>query len=180
MADRLRELAKLLPEAPTGEESAADRQRLDGIGRARPLLAQARAAERRAADALRGHLAVAAPLAPIAKDPLRNKERGRRLATWRTDFSKGVHDVTIRGDSLTHVLREGKPCEGLTWDVTAPMPHRKGWQVAIEAVRGEEFYRVLQQPARANGWTCVLRLDEMFNMGGRPTELVIWAVPPDK
>jgi hypothetical protein len=179
-AQRLQELQELLPETPAGTANPEDDRRLVGIASLRPLLAQVREAERSAAEALRRHLGQSEPLPPIAPDPLRNKDQGLRLLTWHTDFSQGVYDIAVRGDSLTCIHRDGKEHEGMSWKILQPVPRREGWQIAVEILKGEEFYRVVQQPSVANDWTYVLRLDERFNFGGAPTELAIWAVPGDE
>jgi uncharacterized protein (DUF362 family) len=181
-AGLLRDLADRLPEAPAPADGAADpdQGRLDGIAAARPLLAQAREAERQALDALRQHLAADQPLPAVALDPLRHKDRGRKLLTWHTDYSQGVYDLTVRGDSVAYVLRDGKASQGARWELLAPPPREAGWQVVVEVVTGHEFYRVLEQPTAANDWAYVLRLDENFNFDGLPTDLILWAIPQEQ
>lgn len=171
----LDELASRLPQEAQGEPTAAEAQRLDAIGEAKPLLRQARAAERRALEALRQHLGAEA-LPEVVEDPLSRRALGRKLFTWHTDFSQGVYELTMRGEDLQFERVGGKEHEGLRFEVLATVPQKEGWQVEIEVLTGIEFYRVLQQPTADNDWTAKLRLDEGFNRG-RQTDLAVWALP---
>lgn len=135
----------------------------------------ARDAERDALAALSDMLGMG-DLPPIRRDPLRNIDRGIRLAIWRADMSRGVYDINLQDDELTSELLFGRQPEGLSTQSLAPVDRDGSWQVAVQTIEGPGRYQVLQQPAEANDWTARIRIDD-HDSWRSGTELVIWAVP---
>ena len=166
---------------PGGRRSgAADPQRQAAIGALRPLLRQARDAERRALSALSG--LVGGPALPaVAEDPMRHRDRGRKLATWRAVRNRGVFRLTLGPDGeLGQQLLMGTPAADIEGTVLAGVPAEPGWVVAVEEVAARGVYQVRQQPAADNGWQVVVRVDDV--LAGRRnqlTEIALWAVPQE-
>ena len=175
VAVSLRELGDFLPQEDEGDLSAEDAARLAGLPGQRHAWRQARAAERRALGAL-GEMLGRPELPPIQEDPLRHRNLGKKLYTWKASLSRGVEELILRGEALERSHIWGYEPEGEVSQVLEAMPRRDGWQAAVEIASGQGVYRVLQQPDAANGWTTILHLDD-GETWQNSTELILWAVP---
>ncbi|MFC1526644.1 DUF362 domain-containing protein [Candidatus Latescibacterota bacterium] len=174
-ADLLGQLVDLLPEKMGKALTDEALPQLEELRAKRSLVRQARDAERRAVEAL-SRLVGGPDLPPIAVDPLDRRDQGRRLATWQAERSKGVYDLSLRGESLEWERVSGREAEEVVYEVLAPVPETEGWELAVEAVRGVGRYFVLQQPTAATAWEAIIRVDDAWT-GVTPAEVVIWAVP---
>ena len=175
VADLFEQLLSLLPKQMGEAMTSEDEPKLEELRLNKPLVRQARAAERRALAAL-NRLTGGPDLPAAREDPLRLKEQGRRLCTWQAELSQGVGDLRLRGDQLEYERLGGREVEGVSFEVLSPVPGEPGWQVAVEALRGVGRYDVVQQPGADNGWETIVRVDDGWT-GDSPTELVLWAVP---
>ncbi len=175
VADALQELARRLPAKVRPPWNEAETQALDSLPQARPLVRQARAAERQALSSLAALLG-RGELPPAAEDPLRLKSKGYRLFTWKAAAFRGVMDLTCDDRGLREAVLSGKDAEGVRREISQAVAHEPGWLVVVEPVRGVGSYTVVQQPDAANGWSLVVRLDSTHGRN-TPTELVVWAVP---
>ena len=178
VADNLEELMARAPTGVGDELDEDDEPIFAQLRAARPLLRRAREAERRALAAL-ARLLDRPELPPAREDPLKRRDRGRRLATWQASFSQGICDLTLSGGDLllTHVT--GWEPDGVNSEVCEPFPRESGWQVAVEAVQGDGMYQILQQPHPGNEWTTIVRVDDGWVRDSAP-ELNIWAVPEEE
>ena len=172
-----KEIQQALPETRGDKFTPEEERRVDQIHLVRPLLSRARDAERQALSAL-ARLLGRPPLPPIARDALRHLDRGKKLFTWRADFSEGVYELTLRGEKLQIRLLASKEAEGMRYEVHNAAPREGKWQVAIQAEdTGLGFYQVYQNPAAENDWTAIVRADDEWTWDDNAPELVVWAVP---
>lgn len=170
-------LQAMVPEKVGEGMGPEDEARLEQMRLAKPLLRQARAAERRALSAL-ASLIGAPDLPPAREDPLRLADRGIRLATWQAELSQGVYELCLHGAELGQERLAGREAEGVTSQVLRAPPQEEGWQLVVEAVKGMGRYVVRQQPNAENGWEAIVRIDDAWTRKNR-SDLVIWAVPSE-
>ncbi|MEW6754329.1 MAG: DUF362 domain-containing protein [Candidatus Latescibacterota bacterium] len=184
-AQAMQQLCQAMPQGGRGTRlSEEDRQRLARLGEARSLVRQARDGERRALQAVARLLGRPA-LPEVHEDPLRRREQGVRLFTWRAGADDAVYDLRLTGQALQvevlHGDEEGSRGAPTTWQVHAAMPQRPGWTVAVEPLRGSGLYQVVEQPERSNGWQVVVRADDTDSwQDDTPAELAVWAVPAQR
>ena len=165
-------LKELMPEEGAGEETEADAERLNHIGRAKPKLRLARDAERRAITALR-QLLGQPPLAAAAEDPLARKNQGHLVLSWGSDLSRGVYDIALQATDVRQRYVAGREAEGIRWNSQGAVPAAAGWLLEIETLNGAGIYQVIRQPTAANDWTAVVRLNDRSNWPEVPTEVVV-------
>ncbi|MBT5142942.1 MAG: DUF362 domain-containing protein [Gemmatimonadetes bacterium] len=173
----MQQVLDALPERSSGDWTEEDLLRIEKLPETLTYWKQARTAERDALSSLSQMLG-AGGLPTIRLDPLRNLDRGTRLATWRAETSRGVFDLTLQGDQLSLELVFGRQPEGPTSQIAAAFEQQEGYAVALEVVAGPGRYQILEQPDAANDWTTRIRIDD-HNSWQSGTELNIWAVPVD-
>lgn len=178
----LLDLSQILPEDDENP-SDEDGSRVAKISQARPMLRRAREAERRALQSLAEHLGRPG-IPPVAADPLQQKAAGRKLFAWRADYNHGLYELTLVDDKLRQHLLSGRDADGVSSQVFPSPVRDPSWTVAVEVVKGDGLYQVVQQPTADNGWTTVVRVDDRLGdfrewWGGHrfETELIAWAVP---
>ncbi|MBT6625786.1 MAG: DUF362 domain-containing protein [Gemmatimonadetes bacterium] len=181
VAQRLETLVAYMPsEDRLDDLPAEDLRRLDRIVEARPLLRDARDAERSALNALRT-LVGSDPLPSILEDAWHRREEGVKLFTWRAVTDETVFNLVYLADELAPELLHGNEITQMSIDVHHAMPQLPGWQVVLET--GEDatgLYSIIEQPSAANGWRVVVRADDERVWRDNAPELVVWAVPGEK
>ena len=183
-ATALGKAGEMLPEDNGGDElSDGDAARVAEIHQCSPLMRRAREGDRRALQAL-AQLLDRGQIPSVTEDPLRHRGAGMRLFAWRADQNHGLYELVLVGDALQQRWLSGRDADGVSWEVFEAPVQRPGWVVAVEALKGEGVYEVLQQPAPDNGWTAIVRVDDRlddFHMwwgkDSFETDLVVWAVP---
>ena len=175
----LEEMSAFLPRR-ADEEEGLEARGLERIAGARPFLRRARMAERDALGMLAAMLGRQA-LPSAAEDPLRDRTKGRKLLSWRAGFSNGIYDLTLHnGEELKQERRNGKEAEDVEFKFFDELPQEAGWRVVVEVIKGGGVYQVVQQPAAANGWTSVVRVeDDQWRWDDTETEVVLWAFPKE-
>ncbi|MBI92460.1 MAG: hypothetical protein CME05_04515 [Gemmatimonadaceae bacterium] len=68
------------------------------------------------------------PLPPIRTDPLERRDRGRKLATWRADLSRGIFYLTLRGSEMHFEHIYGRQPEGQASAVLSAIDHDETWR----------------------------------------------------
>ena len=176
MIRALEDLAGLLPQG--GDRfSGSDMPASDEIFRARPLIRQARDGERAALAALAKMLGQPA-LPPLLEDPLRLREKGRKLFTWRAKTDDSIYHLTFEDGELQVELMSGDEAEEMNSEVYGTAPQEPGWLLAVEpGLDGHGIYRVVQQPAAANNWVAVVRADDDRTRDENAPQLTVWALP---
>ncbi len=175
VAKQLHALIDLMPEKASGDWSAEDLARAQRLPETLDMWTAARRGERDAFTALSEMLG-AGPLPPIRTDPLERRDRGRKLATWRADLSRGIFYLTLRGSEMHFEHIYGRQPEGPASAVLSAIDHDETLEVAIERVDGKGLYDVTQQPTAANGWATQIRINDI-NSWQSGTDLILWAVP---
>ena len=133
----------------------ADGTRIDPA-RAKVRLRAARSLERQALQAL-SDLLGRGPIPPPAEDPLRDRDRGVRLFTWRSSYAGGIYEIHYdNAEGLRYTWLHGREAEQVTTEVHAPVPEEGGWRFALET-EGSGYYEIRQTPSAENGWTTVVR-----------------------
>ncbi|MBT3345632.1 MAG: DUF362 domain-containing protein [Gemmatimonadetes bacterium] len=180
VAEHLDELSDYLPREDRVEDlSKKDHARLARLQKARPLLRQARTAEREALTALLG-LVGGPPLAKIQEDPLRRRAQGVRLFTWHAITDDNVHDLIYTEQQLEVRLVAGGDANQMSYEIHEAMPREPGWQIVIEAGDAATgSYTVHEAPSHDNGWRIVVRADDERTWRDNAPELVVWAVPDE-
>lgn len=178
VARRLQALADCLPmEDRIDDLTRQDHRRLAQLPEARPLLRQARAAERQALTALLEVIPGPA-LSAIVEDPLQRRAQGVRLFTWRAVTDDSVYDLIYTGQELEPRLITGDAAAKMSHEVHAALPHKAGWQVVVEAGDGATgIYTIQEAPSAANGWRVIIRADDERVWRDNAPELTVWAVP---
>jgi hypothetical protein len=169
----MRQLESLMPESSAGDDSAEERERLDGIGAARPLVRRARDAQRRALTALAD--LIGARLPPAADDPLLMGDAVRVL-TWQSRNNLGVYDVVLEGGELTQTRRAGRIAEGVETELFYGAVDLTGVRLEVKRLSGAGIYLIWEQPSAENEWRTVIRVDDADNWGEIPTEIEVWAL----
>jgi hypothetical protein len=165
-----------LPKSRTGAAPAEDSLLQENIADLKPLMRQARDAERRALAELVSILGVE-PLPPVQEDPLLRRGDGRILFTWQASLGRGVSDLTLTGRELTSRTLRGRETEGEVSDVQHKARHKKGWRLALENHRGTWLYHIVQHPTTDNDWIAIIRVDDEWATRDNATELVVWELP---
>jgi uncharacterized protein (DUF362 family) len=173
VGELMRQLLALMPESSAGEETAEDRDRLDGIGRAGPLVRMARDAQRTALMALAD--LVDADLPPVAADPLAEGDWVQVLH-WQSGNNQGVYDLVLENGDLTQTRRAGRIAEEVQSHVADGGVDLTGTRLEVKRLSGAGIYQVWEQPSAENGWRTVIRVDDEDNWGQIPTEIEVWAV----
>ena len=154
----------------------ADTTRIDPA-RARVRLRAARSKERQALQAL-SDLLGRGPIPPPAEDPLRERDRGVRLFTWRSGYGGGIYEIHYdNAEGLRYTWLHGREAEQVTTEVHGPVPEDGGWRFALET-EGGGYYEIRQTPSADNGWTAVVRTtDDRWRRLSHEVTVTLWAVP---
>jgi uncharacterized protein (DUF362 family) len=168
----LADLGQRLPAAAWGPMAAEDRERAAKIEATRPLLRQARDAERQALATLAAWLArepLPAALSPVVLDRI-------HVLTLSADRGNGTHYVTVAADTFAVRAVDGSE-ERLKATVYNALPEVAGWRVELEQVQGGGAYRVVEQPSAANHWTAGIHVvDSVPAWSQDGVEVMVWAV----
>ena len=120
-------------------------------------------------------------LPPPLEDPLRLREKGRKLFTWQAKTDDSIYHLTFEDGELQVELASGDEAEQMNSQVYGAAPQEPGWQLVVEpGLDGHGIYRVVQQPAAANDWIAVVRADDGRTWDDNAPELTVWAVPAEE
>ena len=121
---------------------------------------------------------VAARSRSPAEDPLRERDRGVRLFTWRSGYGGGIYEIHYdNAEGLRYSWLHGRQAEQVTTEVHGPVPEEGGWRFALET-EGDGYYEIRQSPSADNGWTAVVRTaDERWRRLSDEVTVTLWAVP---
>ncbi|MBT5963600.1 MAG: DUF362 domain-containing protein [Gemmatimonadetes bacterium] len=173
----VRQMETLLPTQMGSLDEDGERQ-LAQIPKMRDLPRQARTAVRSALGAL-VELIDAKPLPPVQQDPLRHREDGILLLHFRAGSSKGIHHLTLRGETVEIKWYHGRKLDDVEHRVERVLPAKPGWNLVVEPIEGYGMYTVVEQPSADNDWTTRVLIDDEWTPYTNSVEFVLWAIPAD-
>lgn len=178
VADVLERLVTYLPsEDRLDELTRLERRMLGRLPEAKPLLREARAAEREALAALVSVVG-GAPLAPIREDRWHDRDQGIKLFTWTAVTDDSVYDLVYEEGELQMTLLEGDEAKHMSFETHNVLPETPGWEVAVEiGIDATGLYTIIEQPHADNDWRVVVRADDDRVWRDNAPQLVVWAVP---
>jgi hypothetical protein len=107
----------------------------------------------------------------------RSESGGLRSGTvaW-SGVVDGVDEIVISGSSASVRHVSGGAVSEARASFSAPIP-RAPVSIKLVALSGRGSVQILQQPAAANGYTTIVRVDDSVNAGGRPHQFTLrWAL----